>query len=188
MQRPHFSRRGALAGTAGLASLVSGWPFARKSAYGQTPPGGQPSVLNIGLNVTDIERSIRFYVDALGFEDAGKVVSHPPNAARVFFGTGGEAFLKAHHVRMGQLLLLLRQFDDPKYVGTTDGHPTHQIGMCNISVRVDSIGRVTALMREYGGSVFENTYVKRGTNEGNGGVGMIFGTDPDGIQIELVEF
>jgi catechol 2,3-dioxygenase-like lactoylglutathione lyase family enzyme len=35
--------------------------------------------------------------------------------------------------------------------------------------------------------MFENTWVKKGTTPGNGGAGMIFGADPDGIQIELVE-
>ena len=88
---------------------------------------------------------------------------------------------------MGSLLILLHQFNDPKYVGTTEGYPTHQLGMSNISVRVDSIERVATFVRRYGGSVFENTLVKRGTSLGNGGVGMIFGADPDGIQVELVE-
>ena len=124
------------------------------------------------------------------------MVSSPPNGARVFFGRNGEDFLKAHghkallkvhHVRMGGVMLLLRQFDTPKYIGTTEVPPTHQLGLCNLSVRVDSIERTAALMRGLGGQVFDNTWVKRGQNSGNGGAGMIFGADPDGIQIELVE-
>jgi catechol 2,3-dioxygenase-like lactoylglutathione lyase family enzyme len=171
--------------------------FGAKTAMAASPGlPPAPTVLNIGLNVADIERSLQFYTKALGFEDAGVVVSDPPNGATVFFGRNGADYLKkyndvaklrVHHARMGGVMLLLREFQNPKYVGTTDVPPTHQLGMCNISVRVDSIERVSALVRQYGGHVFEGTWVKKGTKPGNGGAGMIFGADPDGIQIELVE-
>lgn len=189
----HIARRGVIARTLALGAGLLAASSVKAAAPGLAPA---PTILNVGLNVTDIERSKRFYTEALGFEDAGVVVSSPPNGARVFFGRNGEDYLKqyghvaklkVHHVRMGGLLLLLREFENPKYIGTTDTPPTHQLGLCNLSIRVDSIERVNALVRKYGGQMFENTWVKKGTNTGNGGAGMIFGADPDGIQIELVE-
>ena len=94
------SRRGALARFLGASAAPTGGIFARSwrstGAKAQTALPAPPAVLNISLNVSDIDRSRHFYVDALGFEDAGKVVSHLLNAARVFFGQGGEAFLNAH--------------------------------------------------------------------------------------------
>jgi len=187
-------RRGLMARAVATGAAILGAAAAAKAAAPSLPPA--PTILNLGLNVTDLDRSLRFYTEALGFEDAGVVVSSPPNGARVFFGRNGEDYLakyshvaklRVHHVRMGGLMILLREFQTPKYIGTTDVPPTHQLGMCNLSIRVDSIERVNALMRKYGGHVFENTWVKKGTNSGNGGAGMIFGADPDGIQIELVE-
>jgi len=177
------------AAVAALSSMTLG-----RRASAQMAPA--PTILNLGINVTDLEKSKRFYIEALGFQDAGVVVSDPPNCARVFFGRNGEEFLKArdfkaygkmHHVRMGSLQLLLRQFTDPKPVGSTEAPPTHQLGLSNISVRVDSIERVNALIRKLGGTVFENTWVKKGTVKGNGGAGIIFTQDPDGTQVELVE-
>lgn len=188
-----IARRGLVARALAVGAGLFAAGAAKAAAPGLPPA---PTILNIGLNVTDIERSRRFYIEALGFEDAGVVVSSPPNGARVFFGRNGEDYLKGynhvaklkvHHVRMGGLLLLLREFENPKYIGTTDTPPTHQLGLCNLSIRVDSIERVNALVRKLGGQMFENTWVKKGTNTGNGGAGMIFGADPDGIQIELVE-
>ncbi len=191
--KTHIARRSLMA----RALAVGAGLFAAKAAKAASPGlPAAPTILNIGLNVTDIERSRRFYTEALGFEDAGVVVSSPPNGARVFFGRNGEDYLKGynfvaklkvHHVRMGGVMILLREFENPKYIGSTETPPTHQLGMCNISVRVDSIERVNALVRKHGGQMFENTWVKKGTNTGNGGAGMIFGADPDGIQIELVE-
>lgn len=188
-----IARRSLMARALAVGAGIFGVTAAKAASAAMAPA---PTILNIGLNVTDIERSKRFYMEALGFEDGGVVVSSPPNGARVFFGRNGEdylkkygnvAMLKVHHVRMGGLLLLLREFDNPKYIGATDVPPTHQLGLCNLSIRVDSIERVSAVVRKLGGQMFDNTWVKRGQNTGNGGAGMIFGADPDGIQLELVE-
>jgi len=189
-----IARRGLFGRALALGAGLFGVKTASAASPGLPPA---PTVLNLGLNVTDLDRSLLFYTKALGFEDAGVVVSDPPNGATVFFGRNGADYLKkyndvaklrVHHARMGGVMLLLREFQNPKYIGTTETPPTHQLGMCNLSIRVDSIERVNALMRQYGGQVFEGTWVKKGTKKGNGGVGMIFGADPDGIQIELVEF
>jgi glyoxylase I family protein len=190
----NIARRGLFGNALALAAGLFGVKAA-SAASPAFPPG--PTVLNIGLNVTDLDRSLKFYTEVLGFEDAGKVVSDPPNGATVFFGRNGAEYLKSyndvaklrvHHARMGGVMLLLREFQNPKYIGTTDTPPTHQLGMCNLSIKVDSIERVNALIRQQGGKVYEGTWVKKGTKKGNGGVGMIFCSDPDGIQIELVEF
>jgi catechol 2,3-dioxygenase-like lactoylglutathione lyase family enzyme len=152
-------------------------------------------VINIGVNVSDLERSRRFYIEALGFEDVGPMNSYPPHAGTVFFGRlgkafldarGGEATVRGHNIRLGTTLLL-RQFVDPPAVGEPGPAPVHQLAACSLSVRVDSIEKAIALVRRYGGQVFEETWIRAGDRRGNHGAGMIWAADPDGVQIELIE-
>src|SRR5258708_6632013 len=69
--RPMFKIAAALTGT-----LVVAWLTAASAAEGTPAPAmpPAPAFINIALNVSDIERARAFYVEALGFEDRGKLV------------------------------------------------------------------------------------------------------------------
>jgi catechol 2,3-dioxygenase-like lactoylglutathione lyase family enzyme len=151
------------------------------------PRGGMtlpppPAFINIGINVIDVEKSRKFYVEALGFTDGG--MFKPDSTTGKVYRTGPDTNVKTGTVRLGPVSLLIREFVTPKYVGTTGYFPINQLGLGNIAVTVKDMDATVELVKKYGGKIEEETRAMRA------GVGplMLFITDPDGIRIELLQF
>jgi catechol 2,3-dioxygenase-like lactoylglutathione lyase family enzyme len=144
-----------------------------------TPPA--PSFINLALNVSNIDKSVKFYVEALGFTDGGAFTPDPTGAK--VYGLP-KLDMKVHNLRLGAISILMREFVDPKYAGKTGNYPINQLGLGNIAVSVKNMDEAVAAVKRLGGTIDENTRALRA------GVGplMVFGTDPDGIRIELLQF
>ncbi len=153
-----------------------------KSTWAQNAFPEAPAFINIAFNVSDVERTVKFYVEALDFADIGAF--KPDATSGKVFALGDNIALKVHSLRLGPVSILLRQFDDPKYVVESGYFPMHYLGLGNIAVRVADMDEAAAEVIEYGGKVEENTRALRA------GVGplMMLASDPDGIRIELLEF
>lgn len=119
---------------------------------------------HIGLNVTDLQRSIGFYRDALGFEPL--VVSGEGDQKFAFLG------------RDGVPIVTLWQQSAGEFATTTPG-------LHHLSFQVDSIDQVreveTALKELSVAFVHEGVVAHR---EGASSGGIFF-TDPDGIRLEV---
>lgn len=119
---------------------------------------------HIGLNVTDLERSVSFYRRALGFDQLGA-------------STEGEhryAFLGSD----GVLRLTLWQQSD----GTFSAHTP---GLHHLSFQVDTIEQVRAVeavLKELGAPFAHDGVVAHREGAASGG---IFFSDPDGIRLEV---
>lgn len=119
---------------------------------------------HIGLNVTDLERSVSFYRRALGFDQLGA-------------STEGEhryAFLGLD----GVLRLTLWQQSD----GTFSAHTP---GLHHLSFQVDTIEQVRAVeavLKELGAPFAHDGVVAHREGAASGG---IFFSDPDGIRLEV---
>ncbi|MCV7250833.1 VOC family protein [Mycobacterium hackensackense] len=119
---------------------------------------------HIGLNVTDLERSVSFYRRALGFDQLGA-------------STEGEhryAFLGSD----GVLRLTLWQQSD----GTFSAHTP---GLHHLSFQVDTIDEVRAVeavLKELGAPFAHDGVVAHREGAASGG---IFFSDPDGIRLEV---
>ncbi|QLY29620.1 VOC family protein [Nocardia huaxiensis] len=119
---------------------------------------------HVGLNVTDLTRSVDFYQRALGFEQLGA-------------STGGEqrfAFLGAD----GKLQLTLWQQSDGSFSAKTPG-------LHHLSFQVDTIDQVKAVeaaLKELDVTFAHDGVVAHGEGASSGG---IFFTDPDGIRLEV---
>ncbi|WP_330179315.1 VOC family protein [Nocardia sp. NBC_01503] len=119
---------------------------------------------HIGLNVTDLDRSIDFYRRALGFEQ---------------LGAGGEgdhrfAFLGAE----GKLQVTLWQQSDGEFSAKTPG-------LHHLSFQVDTIDQVRAVesvLQELRVAFAHDGVVAHGEGAASGG---IFFADPDGIRLEV---
>ncbi|MCU1648601.1 MAG: Lactoylglutathione lyase [Nocardia sp.] len=119
---------------------------------------------HIGLNVTDLDRSVDFYSRALGLEQ---------------LGAGGEgaqrfAFLGA----AGQLQLTLWQQSDGEFSSKTPG-------LHHLSFQVDSIDQVReveTVLKELQVTFAHDGVVAHGEGAASGG---IFFADPDGIRLEV---
>ncbi|MCG6494697.1 VOC family protein [Kitasatospora sp. A2-31] len=119
---------------------------------------------HIGLNVTDLDRSVAFYRRALGLEPMREGTE--PDRRFAFLG------------RDGRLVITLWQQSEGVFA---TGAP----GLHHLSFQVDSLEEVRAaeqVLRELGAEFAHDGVVPHGEGTASGG---IFFTDPDGIRLEI---
>ena len=119
---------------------------------------------HVGLNVTDLDRSIDFYRRALGFEPLS--VNTDGQHRFAFLGTDGT------------LRLTLWQQSDGTFSANTPG-------LHHLSFEVDSVDQVRAVeavLKEHNVRFAYDGVVAHGEGTASGG---IFFTDPDGIRLEV---
>ncbi|GAA0951654.1 VOC family protein [Actinocorallia libanotica] len=115
---------------------------------------------HVGLNVTDLDRSIAFYTRAFGFEVAGRDEGH------ALLGKDGRL-----------VVALWRQ--------TEAAARTDVAGLHHLSFQVDTIEEVRAaeeVLRGLGTRFTYDGIVPHGEGAASGG---IFFSDPDGIRLEV---
>ncbi|MGQ4614871.1 VOC family protein [Nocardia sp. R7R-8] len=124
----------------------------------------QLSTGHIGLNVSDLDRSVEFYRRALGFEQLAASSDHQRRWA--FLGRDGKP-----------VVTLWEQSDG--------AFSTETPGLHHLSFQVDSIDEVRAVervLRELSVAFTHDGVVAHGEGAASGG---IFFTDPDGIRLEV---
>lgn len=135
---------------------------------------------HIGLCVTDLERSLRFYCDGLGFE---KVIGFDlddttmPGLDRSLEVEAPVA-LTSQFIQLGGMKIELLHFRSPA-VGGTPSPSRGCIGFTHLSFYVDDVDASAARLVELGGTVIQST-------RANLGVELVFLADPDGARVELM--
>lgn len=135
------------------------------------------------LSVGDLEASVTFYRDGLGFD--------PIDAASVEEGAWLEtatALPGARRVRQRLrnregIALELYAFEHPSPVGSRERRKNNMFGLTHLAFYVDSVDEWAARISAAGGKVFPHT---RATFRDNGTT-MMYCTDPDGIRVELMQ-
>ncbi|MEU8247924.1 VOC family protein [Nonomuraea sp. NPDC048916] len=119
---------------------------------------------HVGLNVTDLARSIAFYRQVFGFEIMGRQT----DGDRKFAFLGHE----------GALLVTLWQQSSGTFATGLPGlhHLSFQVA------DIDAVRRAEATLRELGAELVYDGIVPHGEGASSGGV---FFTDPDGIRLEI---
>jgi len=133
-----------------------------------------------GLCVSDLERSLAFYRDGLGFAEVSRLRFEDPGTHRLL-GLPG-AVLEAVYLRRDGVTLELLHFPRPGTHLGAGPRPMNQVGLTHLSFLVDELDALLAKLRALGGSVLEATRL----DSGGRGNDAIFVTDPDGTRIELV--
>jgi catechol 2,3-dioxygenase-like lactoylglutathione lyase family enzyme len=133
---------------------------------------------HVGICVSDLDRSLRFYCEGLGFEAA--------EAHTVGQEFGGLLEIDAVHlesrfIRRGGVALELLWFAEPGHTGPSDRRPMNQLGLTHLSFRVDDVGAAAAALAALGGTVHEHTRTTFGPT-----LDFVYVTDPDGTRIELM--
>lgn len=135
---------------------------------------------HVGVCVSDVERSTRFYCEALGFEVAEA------------FDVGDEfgrlmeldsVQLRSQFLRREGLAIELLSFSVPEPGGSKERRPMTQFGLTHLCFRVDDVEAVAAAVVEHGGTVHENTR----TTLADGVLDFVYCSDPDGVRLELMK-
>jgi catechol 2,3-dioxygenase-like lactoylglutathione lyase family enzyme len=131
---------------------------------------------HIGVCVSDMERSRRFYTEALGF-----TVSHSIEAGAPFhvLTEMSELKLLATFMTRDGIMVELLYNERPPTIGPAERRPMNQLGLTHLSFTVTDMEATTERIARYGGHVYPHTKVTGPAGD------MMFCTDPDGIRIEL---
>ncbi|HEV7526890.1 MAG TPA: VOC family protein [Acidimicrobiia bacterium] len=135
---------------------------------------------HLGLCVGDLERSLRFYCEGLGFTKAegydldDQMLAGLDRALEVT----GPVRLRSQMITNGDLKIELLHFAEPLSTGAPS--PSRgQIGFTHLSFFVDDADAVAAQLEQLGGTILPDTRAQLGYE-------VVFLADPDGARVELM--
>ena len=141
-------------------------------------PAHEPS--HLGLCVSDLDASRRFYCEGLGFTATlGLELS-----SRDLVGldgsleVAGPASVTSQFITLGDLKIELLGFHEP----ASQGEPSrqrNQLGLTHLSFLVEDVDAAAARLIDFGGTILEDT-------RSNPGIEIVFLADPDGVRVELM--
>jgi glyoxylase I family protein len=137
---------------------------------------------HLGLCVADLDRSIRFYCDGLGFALAEHHdIGH--DFARLM--ELDDVDLRSQFVRRDDLAIELLSFTTPAAVGDAVRRAINHLGLTHLSFRVDDLLATADRLDALGGTVVRET--RTTFDFGGTALDFVYCTDPDGVRIELMD-
>jgi catechol 2,3-dioxygenase-like lactoylglutathione lyase family enzyme len=139
----------------------------------------QPS--HVGLCVTDLARSMRFYCDGLGFEvsDGYDLDSAAVPGLDAALEVPGPAVLRSQMIVLDGVKIELLHYSSPAVDGTPSAR-RNQPGLTHLSFWVDDLDGTIDRLVTAGGTLLADT-------RQSPGVELVFLADPDGTRVELME-
>lgn len=137
---------------------------------------------HVGICVRDVECSLRFYRDFLGFQPVDELEIQGKATARLLRLEKVE--LRALFLERDGVRIELLHYATPGHVGEPTPRAMNQIGLTHLSIQVEDIDLALAGVEPAGGRVLNETIVSVEQT----GARAVFLTDPDGTLIELVQW
>lgn len=140
---------------------------------------------HVGICVSNLERSLRFYRDLLGFReqygfDFGPQFGRLMELEGVI---GRSLFLERDGVRIELLT-----YEHPTATGTGERRPMNELGVTHFGVRVSDLAGVVETLRQAGVEILDHTRLSiEGADAGEPAREWVFVTDPDGVRVELIQ-
>ena len=128
-------------------------------------------VLHTGISVSDMERSLKWYKDVLGFDQLIKDDYVPPLGARLCFIRG-----------CGGYEIELFQYDAPKTMSDERRTPNTDLqttGTKHMAIQVKDMAGFKEKYVAYGGDIAHEVTMC--------GESVMFIRDPDGVLVELIQ-
>ena len=135
---------------------------------------------HVGLCVTDLERSLRFYCEGLGFQVAegfdldDTMVPGIDKSLEV----PGPVALRSQMITLDTMKIELLHYTTPEAVGVPSAR-RNQRGLTHLSFWVDDVDAAAAALVGLGGTILPDTRQAPG-------VELVFLADPDGVRVELM--
>jgi len=147
----------------------------------QTP--GIKAIGHTGMCVADLDVSVRFWTQALGFEvirawDFGEAWGRVNEVE--------DARMRVNVLRRGHVTVEMVEFTSPGHVGSTERAPANQVGLTHLAVWVDDLDLAAQRIVDHGGAIVESTRTVFDHPKFTGR--WLCCTDPNGVRLELVEY
>ena len=134
---------------------------------------------HLGICVSDLDRSLRFYRDVLGCKEVGRLeLEGEPTAT---LNGWPDVKVRAIYLERDGWRLELMEFPVPGWIGPREARPMNQLGLTHLSFRVADLDVVCAQIQQAGGNLLA------GTRLDLTGTHVIMALDPDGLRLELIE-
>ena len=141
-------------------------------------PSLRPS--HVGLCVTDLDRSLRFYCEGLGFQVAEGFDlddSMVPGIDKSLEVTG-PVVLRSQMITLEGMKIELLHYTSPAVEGTPSSR-RNLLGLTHLSFWVDDVDQAAAALVHCGGTILPDTRQAPG-------IELVFLADPDGVRVELM--
>jgi catechol 2,3-dioxygenase-like lactoylglutathione lyase family enzyme len=142
----------------------------------------EPTFSHFGICVSDLDRSLRFYCDALGFE---KAESHEIGREFAALMDFPDVVLTSQFIRKGATSIELLAFTEPAPYGDRERRAVNQLGLTHLSFRVGDLDAAAAKVVELGGAIVETS--RTTIDLGETPLRFVYCTDPDGVRVELMD-
>jgi catechol 2,3-dioxygenase-like lactoylglutathione lyase family enzyme len=136
---------------------------------------------HVGLCVSDIERSLRFYCEGLGFEvsDGVDLDSDQVPGLDEALEVPTRTVLRSQMIVLDHVKIELLHYTQPAVEGTPSARRNLR-GLTHLSFWVDDLDASIQRLLDHGGTLVEGT-------RQSPGVDLVFVADPDGTRVELME-
>jgi lactoylglutathione lyase len=141
-----------------------------------------PDFSHFGICVSDLDRSLRFYCEALGFE---KAESHAIGNEFAALMDMPRVEVTSQFLRKGTTAIELLAFAEPDPFGSRERRAVNQLGLTHLSFRVDDLDGTAARVVDCGGTVVESS--RTTIDFGGMPLRFLYCTDPDGVRVELMD-
>ncbi len=138
-------------------------------------------VTHLGICVTDLERSIAFYRDLLGFQVLSEIhVAGEPSDTLLELK---DVDLRAAYLERDGLRVELLKYASPPTPGPAAKRAMNHLGFTHLSIRVSELGDLVEKLRGRGVTIVDRTRIDIPAFE----AAAVMIEDPDGVRIELVQ-
>jgi lactoylglutathione lyase len=139
---------------------------------------------HVGVCVSDLERSTRFYTEVLGFRPV-LTMDMGPEVAATMEVEGCE--FTSRMLGRGDVRVELLHWRSLEAEGDGERRPMTQLGLTHLCLRVDDPEPVLVAAERFGGTAHRHTTTElSGMGVAGGPVRLVYLTDPDGVRIELM--
>jgi len=140
------------------------------------------SFSHLGICVADLDASLRFYCEGLGFVE---VAAHDVGEEFATLMEVDGVRLRSRMIAKDGVTVELLGFDAPGVTGDGSRRPMNRRGLTHLSLRVDDLASTAATVEALGGTVVRSTRTEVPLGEVT--LEFVYCTDPDGVRIELMD-
>ena len=148
------------------------------------------AVDHINIVVADLQRSVRFYTEILGFAKTKEAYLEGEWIDRIVGLRGVKARAAFMVAPAGEPRIELLEYAAPKGASSAGNSQSNTIGLRHIALRVDDMKATVARLRAANVTVFSDPVrVPAGVVQHDAGEKtLVYFLDPDGVILELAEY